>query len=104
MSAAGRAGVTLVELLVALLLLGILGGTAALTLRSEQRTVDTIDTSPLRQLRSDRTQAMTRGIPITSTLRLNGVDYDYTALANGAIISDVPFLAESLSVPFRQNR
>ena len=77
-----RGGFTLLELLLAVALLGIAAGMAALTLRSaEPRAL-----SGWRDVLIDaRTRAITTGIPVTGALDTVG---RFTAFPSGLVVSD----------------
>jgi prepilin-type N-terminal cleavage/methylation domain-containing protein len=101
MRCAPRLGVTLLELIVALVLLGLLAGAAALSLRTRTLPGSHPATSPLRSLRSDRARAMHDGVIVTGMITWDLLAYDYSVLPNGVLVTEAPVPRESLAVSLR---
>jgi prepilin-type N-terminal cleavage/methylation domain-containing protein len=83
-------GVTLVELMVVLALLGVVAGVAGVALQSTSRVPEN---DALAIVTAARTEALRTGRPVTVEVRLDGRPRAVTAWPDGSVIAD-----ESLGV------
>ena len=88
-------GITLVELLVVLLLLGLLSGVVGLTLGSAPR-VTALDPIIVAVLAA-RDSALRSGHPITISVAVEGSAHCATAFPDGRVLTDAPLDIEALS-------
>jgi prepilin-type N-terminal cleavage/methylation domain-containing protein len=93
-----RTGVTLLELIVSIAIVGVLAGMAALSLRGRAPSTGTVTMSPLRVLRADRVRAMYDGIVVTGHVLCDSVTYEYSFMPNGAVVGSAPITCESQHV------
>jgi prepilin-type N-terminal cleavage/methylation domain-containing protein len=89
------AGVTLIELLVTLTLLGLLAGVAGLTFR-------TLPAAPVLSANATRVvaardSALRSGYPVNVTLLVTGRAYDATAFPDGRVLTDAPISIDPLT-------
>lgn len=88
-------GVTLVELLVVLLLLGLLSGVVGLTLGSTPH-VAALDPVMVEVLAA-RDSALRVGHPVTISLIIDGGSHRATAFPDGRVLTDAPLDIDPLS-------
>ena len=90
-----RRGVTLVELMVTLALIGLLAGVVGLTLHTA-RHAPSIDAATAR-LVAARDSALRFGIAVTVALTMDGRAHVATALPDGRVVADSGFTVDPLS-------
>lgn len=81
----GHRGVTLIELVVALALLGIMSGVVGLSIRTARR-VPTPNVALLAAARA-RDSALRLGRPVTIVIARDSQSFDVTALPDGRVIA-----------------
>ena len=81
-----RRGVTLIELTVAIALLGIVGGVVGLTLHTARGTVAIPPTAA--RIADARREALRTGTAVTVNLDVDGTPASATALPDGSVIAD----------------
>jgi prepilin-type N-terminal cleavage/methylation domain-containing protein len=86
MTGTDRPGVTLVELIVALALLGLIAAVASIAIPSQH--VHTASDDVTRTITDARQTAVASGHTATVTVTRNGAPHAVTALPDGAIIAD----------------
>jgi prepilin-type N-terminal cleavage/methylation domain-containing protein len=96
-----RRGVTLVELMVTLALIGLLAGVVGLTLHTA-RHAPSIDAATAR-LVAARDSALRFGVPVTITLTVDGHSHVATALPDGRVIADSAFAIDAMSGTVRHD-
>lgn len=90
-----RLGVTLIELLVTLGLLGTMAGVVGLAISGATREPDVSE--PTAHLTAARREALRSGKPISISLVLDGRTYAATALPDGSVRGDSIFDADPLT-------
>ena len=90
-----RTGVTLVELVIAILLIGLLATVAGLNVPRDERASPT--TSIRIAIAAARESAIDSGKAITQVITVRGNSYPVTALPNGSVIADSSLLIDRLS-------
>jgi prepilin-type N-terminal cleavage/methylation domain-containing protein len=93
--ARARGGVTIVELMVTLALIGLLAGVVGLALHSAPRG-PSID-APTARLVAARDSALRFGIAVTFALTVDGRAHIATALPDGRVVADSAFGVDALS-------
>jgi prepilin-type N-terminal cleavage/methylation domain-containing protein len=88
-------GVTLVELLVVIALLGLLAGVTGLTLGAAKQVPSA--SAEVAAASSARRQALERGEPVTVTVNSGSVVRSLTALPDGSVIGDPDLPIERLT-------
>lgn len=86
---------TLIELMIALALLGILTGVVGLA-AGGARSVRTAD-GPTAKLAEARREALRRGRAVSITVMVSGGSYSATAFPDGSVAADSVFLADHLT-------
>jgi prepilin-type N-terminal cleavage/methylation domain-containing protein len=99
--AGARRGVTLVELMVTLALIGLLAGVVGLTLHTAPR-APSID-APTARLVAARDSALRLGVPVTIALTVDGHSHVATALPDGRVIADSAFAIDAMSGTVRHD-
>ena len=93
--ARARGGVTLVELMVTLALIGLLAGIVGLTLHTAARAPST--DAPTARLVAARDSALRLGVAVTIVIMVNGRAHIATALPDGRVVADSAFAVDALS-------
>lgn len=96
MRAARRGGLTLLELLVVITILGVAAGTTAVAMRRETRTPSG-DSDIAADLRSARAHAVASGRRVTVVHRTAGGEMSVTALPDGRVLSENASAVDPLS-------
>ena len=89
-----RTGVTLIELVVTVALIGIVAAVATLAFPVDR---SPSPTDPLVQVARARTQAAQTGRPVAISLVVNGKMVDAFALSDGSVIADSVLRVDRLS-------
>lgn len=92
---ASRSGVTLVELMVVLVLLGIMAGITGLAF-GDMGAEPAVD-EPMARLAAARREALRIGRPATVSVVVSGVTYAATAFPDGSVFADSVFAVDPLS-------
>jgi prepilin-type N-terminal cleavage/methylation domain-containing protein len=90
-----RIGVTLIELMVVIALLGLLAGVVGLTLGSAPRPTS-LDPATVVVLQA-RDSALRAGHPVTISLSVAGRSHHATAYPDGRVLTDAPIGIDPLS-------
>jgi prepilin-type N-terminal cleavage/methylation domain-containing protein len=90
-----RHGVTLVELMVVILLLGLLSGVVGLTMGSNPH-VASLDPIAVAVMQA-RDSALSTGHRVTISLRVDGRSRSATAFPDGRVLTDAPIEIDPLS-------
>ena len=88
-------GITLIELIVAIALLAILTGVVGLAITRAPSVASADDISA--RISDARTDAITRGQPVTITISSSGLPRSVTALPDGSVLSDSGTLTDRLT-------
>ncbi|HET7584025.1 MAG TPA: prepilin-type N-terminal cleavage/methylation domain-containing protein [Gemmatimonadaceae bacterium] len=96
MRAGVRSGVTLIELIVVLAILGVMAGVVGVAVRGagEVREAD----ARMAQIQAARSEAIRTGHPIRITIRVGGLSYAVSALPDGRVIEDRAITDRSVDV------
>jgi prepilin-type N-terminal cleavage/methylation domain-containing protein len=80
-----RAGVTLIELIVVIAILGVIAGLTGIAMRNADRAAPP---STARRIAAARHEAITRGTPVELLLSSGDTSYTVLALPDGRVLAD----------------